>query len=71
MPEGWQVVTQDITHQSYTLQVKKGLNTAVINIHYEIAGKKIGSSSKFKLERLKQALKGEKNTQLHWRFKIQ
>ena len=71
VPEGWEVTSQDITHESNTLEVKKGLNTAIINIRYEIAGKKIGSPSKFKLERIKQALMGVKSTQLHWQFELQ
>ncbi len=70
IPDGWQVLAQNSTNDSTTIEIEKGLNSAVIIISYEISDKKVGSSAKFKLERLKQALVGIRATKLHWQFQL-
>jgi len=70
IPDGWQIITKNIANESQTIKIKKGLETAVVTVHYEIAGVVTGGSAKFKLMRLKQALIGIKNTKLHWQFQL-
>ena len=70
IPDGWLVESENRTYEKQTFKVKKGLNTAVINISYEITNKKIGNVSLFKFERLKQALIGTRETKLHWKFQL-
>ncbi len=70
IPSTWQVLTKDVYNDEQKFKIRKGLKTAIVTISFQIADKKIGSSSKFKLERLKQALFGIKNTQLHWKFQF-
>jgi len=70
IPDGWQLIAKNITNESQTIKIKKGLETAVVTVHYEIAGVVTGGSAKFKLMRLKQALIGIKNTKLHWQFQL-
>ena len=68
IPKNWLVVDKVINNKAQVITIKNGLTTAIITVSYEISGLKIGSSSKFKLERLKQALLGKRKTTLHWQF---
>lgn len=70
IPNGWLIVGKVINNKEQIIKIKSGLKTAVITISYEISGLKKGSSSQFKLERLKQAIFGKMNTELHWRFQL-
>ena len=56
IPKNWRVVDKVINNEEQVINIKNGLQTATITVSYEISGLKIGRSSRFKLERLKQAL---------------
>jgi exosortase A len=68
IPKNWLVVNKVINNEAQVITIKNGITTAIITVCYEISGLKTGSSSKFKLERLKQALLGNRKTTLHWQF---
>jgi exosortase A len=70
IPKNWLIVSNMINNEDRVIKIKNGLKTAIITISYEISGLKIGSSSQFKLERLKQAMFGKTKTKLHWQFKL-
>ena len=70
IPKNWLVVGKVISNEDQVIKIKNGLRTATITVSYEISGLKIGSSSRFKLERLKQALLGQRQTKLHWQFQL-
>ena len=70
IPKNWLVVDKVINNEDQVIKIKNGLKTATITVSYEISGLKIGSSSRFKLERLKQALLGKRKTKLHWQFQL-
>lgn len=70
IPKNWRVVDKVISNEEQVINIKNGLKTATITVSYEISGLKIGSSSRFKLERLKQALLGKGKTKLHWQFQL-
>jgi exosortase A len=70
IPENWFVVDRIINSQNQIFTIKNGLKTAIITVSYEISGLKVGSPSKFKLERLKQAIFGKGTTKLHWQFQL-
>jgi exosortase len=68
IPKGWTIVDKVINNDAQVIKIKRGTKTANIKVSYDISGLKIGSSSKFKLERLKQAIFGKQTTKLHWQF---
>lgn len=70
IPKNWLVVSKEINDKDQIIKIQDGLKTAIITVSYEISGLKIGSASKFKLERLKQAMFGKQITKLHWQFQI-
>jgi exosortase A len=70
IPKNWFLVSKTINNEVQVIKIKNGLTTAIITVSYEISGLKIGSSSKFKLERLKLALLGKRKTKLHWQFEL-
>jgi len=70
IPKNWLIVSKKINDKEQVIKIKNGLKTAIINVSYEISGLKMGSSSKFKLERLKQAMFGKQTTKLHWQFQL-
>ncbi|MCI2282214.1 hypothetical protein L3081_00855 [Colwellia sp. MSW7] len=70
IPEHWSVLSQTVKYDAQEIKIKNGTNTAVITVSYEISGSKIGSSTQFKLERLKHAMIGNDQTKLHWLFTL-
>ena len=70
IPKGWLVIERRINKSEQVIMIKQGINTASITTSYEISGVKIGSSSQFKLERLKHAVFGQDETKLHWQFQL-
>lgn len=70
IPKNWLVVSKVISNEEQVIKITKGLKTATITVSYEISELKFGSSSRFKLERLKQALLGKRKTKLHWQFQL-
>ena len=70
IPKDWIVVDNVINNEVQVIKIRKGIKTATILTSYEISGLKIGSASKFKLERLKQAMFGKQKTKLHWQFQL-
>lgn len=70
IPKDWLIINKIINNEEQIIKIKNGLKTAIITISYEISGMKIGSSSQFKLERLKQAVFGKGKTKLHWEFQL-
>lgn len=71
IPENWHVISANTNNENQELIVKNGDKTAKIIVSYQISGSKFGSSSKFKLERLKRAAIGINETKLHWQFQLQ
>ena len=70
IPKNWLIVSKVINTEEQIIKIKNGLKTAIITVSYEISDIKTGSSSQFKLERLKQAIFGKGKTKLHWVFQI-
>jgi hypothetical protein len=70
IPNGWFIVSKTIKNEAQVIKIKKGLITATITTSYDISSLKIGSSSRFKIERLKQAIFGKQKTKLHWQFQL-
>jgi hypothetical protein len=70
IPKGWNIVNKKINNENQVIKIKNGLKTATVTISYEISGMKIGSPSKFKVERLKKATFGKQKTKLHWKFQL-
>lgn len=70
IPKDWLIINKIINNEEQIIKIKNGLKMAIITISYEISGMKIGSSSQFKLERLKQAVFGKGKTKLHWEFQL-
>ncbi|WP_170235771.1 exosortase [Colwellia demingiae] len=70
IPKNWLIIGKVINNEEQVIKIKNGKRTAVITLRYEISGLKIGSSSRFKLERLKQAMFGQTKTKLHWQFQL-
>ena len=65
------MISANTNNENQELIVKNGDKTAKIIVSYQISGSKFGSSSKFKLERLKRAAIGINETKLHWQFQLQ
>lgn len=70
IPKNWLIIGKVINNEEQVIKIKNGKRTAVITLRYEISGLKLGSSSRFKLERLKQAMFGQTKTKLHWQFQL-
>lgn len=71
IPENWHIVSHTINTDDQVFIVSKGVEFAKIIVSYDVSGIKVGSSTLFKLERLKQAMVGNNLTKLHWRFESQ
>lgn len=70
VPHGWKVTNKYIENNWLVYAIAKGQQKAAVLVQYQINNEATAQVRKFKLIRLLKAAKGERRTELHWKFII-
>jgi len=69
IPSGWKILEKTTSKSEQNFLITSNMKKAILSISFEIGNKRYSSNRAFKIARLKSALKGIKESKLHWNLR--